>query len=50
MIVNEPLDLNGSWEIFIIFRLMVVSTKVGGLPEVLPSEMIIFAKTEVDGK
>jgi hypothetical protein len=31
-------------------RLLVVSTKVGGLPEVLPDDMIIFARTDVDGK
>ncbi|KAK9766180.1 Phosphatidylinositol N-acetylglucosaminyltransferase GPI3 subunit, variant 2 [Basidiobolus ranarum] len=31
-------------------RLLVVSTKVGGVPEVLPHHMIHFAKPEEDGK
>jgi hypothetical protein len=26
-----------------------VSTKVGGIPEVLPSDMIIFSDTDEDG-
>lgn len=30
--------------------LLVVSTKVGGVPEVLPRHMILFAKPEEDGK
>jgi phosphatidylinositol glycan class A protein len=29
--------------------LLVVSTKVGGVPEVLPNDMIILAKPDVDG-
>ena len=29
--------------------LLVVSTKVGGVPEVLPRDMIILAKTDGDG-
>ncbi len=29
--------------------LLVVSTKVGGVPEVLPRHMILFAKPEEDG-
>lgn len=29
--------------------LLVVSTKVGGIPEVLPSDMIIFSDTDEDG-
>jgi phosphatidylinositol glycan class A protein len=32
-----------------LLRLLVVSTKVGGVPEVLPRHMIIFAKPEEDG-
>lgn len=31
-------------------RLFVVSTKVGGVPEVLPSHMINYAMPEEDGK
>jgi hypothetical protein len=30
-------------------RLHVVSTRVGGVPEVLPSQMIRMAKPDVDG-
>lgn len=30
--------------------LLVVSTKVGGVPEVLPEDMIIFAQPNEDGK
>jgi len=30
--------------------LLVVSTKVGGVPEVLPHNMIIFAKPDVEGE
>lgn len=30
--------------------LLVVATKVGGVPEVLPDDMIIFAKPDEDGK
>jgi phosphatidylinositol glycan class A protein len=29
--------------------LLVVSTKVGGIPEVLPREMIIFSNPDEDG-
>jgi phosphatidylinositol glycan class A protein len=29
--------------------LLVVSTKVGGIPEVLPSDMIVFSDTDEDG-
>lgn len=32
------------------YRLFVVSTKVGGVPEVLPSHMINYAIPEEDGK
>lgn len=31
-------------------RLFVVSTKIGGVPEVLPSHMINYASPEEDGK
>lgn len=34
----------------VLRRLLVVSTKVGGVPEVLPAHMINFAKPEEDGK
>ena len=34
--------------IIILFRLLVVSTKVGGVPEVLPDDMILFASPDVD--
>lgn len=30
--------------------LYVVSTKVGGVPEILPEDMISFAKPEEDGE
>lgn len=30
-------------------RLFVVSTKIGGVPEVLPSHMINYASPEEDG-
>lgn len=33
----------------LISRLFVVSTKIGGVPEVLPSHMIHYASPEEDG-
>ena len=42
--------IQGTLQVFSFFSLQVVSTRVGGVPEVLPSDMIKLAEPSVTGK
>lgn len=54
--MRGKLDVKGLYQAHVISnvglcpRLFVVSTKVGGVPEVLPNHMINYATPEEDGK